>query len=110
MSNQTNINDLKIFIKNIREYITPKMPTRDDQTSILIAAIKIQEELGELSNEILKHFKHQRDEKLDQNSLKHLQLEMADVVLSTFMLAQEMNIDIEEALNEKMSIIQQRFQ
>ncbi|PIO04297.1 hypothetical protein COT48_01135, partial [Candidatus Woesearchaeota archaeon CG08_land_8_20_14_0_20_47_9] len=63
-------------------------------------AVKLGEEVGELFSEILKHSALQRKEKMqgydkDKESLAE---EFADVIITSLLLAERMNIDIESAL------------
>lgn len=68
---------------------------------------KVIEEVGELSECILTSEQLQRKEKLDkiQDKLEH---EFADVILSTMILAKEMNVDLKKALKEKINEIKKR--
>lgn len=82
----------------------------DKEKMILAQTVKINEELGELCNEILKHCSLQRKEKLDNMDKKDIEEEFSDVVITTLLLAKSMDIDIENALKEKMSKINKRYE
>lgn len=71
--------------------------------------VKITEELGELCNEVLAHSGLQRKEKLEQMNKDNLAEEFADVILTTFILAQSMGVDIETGLLQKMKKIEARY-
>ena len=100
------LNDLKDFAK--REH--KRLMERDKITgkeSTLSYAIKIGEEVGELDEEILKHFGFARKEKMEkENNLSH---ELADVILVSTLIAESLNIDIEKALKEKIEKIDNRY-
>ncbi|MBU0661437.1 hypothetical protein KKG22_04660 [Patescibacteria group bacterium] len=68
---------------------------------------KITEELGELSQEVLRSHGYQRKEKLAKES-GALADEFADVLITTCLLAKNMDIDIVSALERKMDKIAER--
>jgi NTP pyrophosphatase (non-canonical NTP hydrolase) len=72
------------------------------------AALKIPEEVGELMDEILKNLKLQRKEKMVGADKKELEKEIADVILTTMILAKIFDVDIEKALEEKIAIVRER--
>jgi NTP pyrophosphatase (non-canonical NTP hydrolase) len=93
---------------------------KDQEKLILSSTVKIMEELGELSELVLK--KRQRQDKINfserkdvlvQKNISHhdeaLEDEFADVIISTAMLAHDMDIDIEKALKNKMKKIEERY-
>jgi NTP pyrophosphatase (non-canonical NTP hydrolase) len=82
----------------------------DKEKMILAQTVKINEELGELYNEILKHCSLQRKEKLDNMDKKDIEEEFSDVLITTLLLAKSMDIDIENALKEKISKINKRYE
>lgn len=68
--------------------------------------LKIVEEVGELSEQVLKSDNIQRKEKIvDTEKIGH---EFADVLITTLLLASTMNIDIKNALEEKIIKIKSR--
>jgi len=80
----------------------------DDRTRILGRTIKIMEELGELSNEVLAHSAFQRKEKLKNYKKEHLEEEFADVIFSTLMLAKTLNVNVEEVIKKRMEKLRKR--
>ena len=78
-----------------------------DKEFVLFNTIKLNEEAGEICNEILKHFKCARKNKLEQ--AQELGSEIADVVIVASILAESMNIDLEKALNDKIQKIEKRY-
>ncbi len=91
-------------IKRISEYYN----TRDEEELTLAMTIKMGEEMGELYNEILAHKGFQRKDKLEKMDVKEIENEIADVVFTTFILARRFNIDIEKAINDKISKLKER--
>lgn len=69
--------------------------------------LKIVEEVGELSEQILRSENIQRKEKLaiDKGPIAH---EFADVLIVTMLLADSLGIDVEKALDEKIQKIKER--
>ena len=80
------------------------------QERILARTVKLTEELGELCNEVLAFNGDQRKEKLDNHGKNNLSDEFADVVITTLLLAKSMNIDIKEALINKIKKINERYE
>ena len=79
----------------------------DKKTRTLARTVKLSEEVGELSNEILTFLSIQRQDKLSDNKSK-LAKEMADVMLVVMLIAKSCNVDIEKALEDKISEIKKR--
>ena len=91
-------------IKRIREYYKDK----NEEELTLAMIVKTVEEIGELFNEILAHKGFQRKSKLDKMDGKNLETELADSLITLFIIGRRFNIDIEKALKEKMEKIKQR--
>jgi NTP pyrophosphatase (non-canonical NTP hydrolase) len=70
--------------------------------------VKISEEVGELSEEILRTNGFQRTEKLAQIDPSAVEKELADVILATLILAKHLNVDIDGALSKKINYISER--
>lgn len=68
---------------------------------ILGRTVKISEELGELCDEVLASMGDQRVGKMDGRNVESLADEFADVVITTFLLAKSMDVDVMEALARK---------
>jgi len=97
---------LKEFAKSEIKRLREKANCTDKEF-ILINAIKLSEETGEVSNEILKHFKNARKEKLDRD-LK-LGDELADVMIVTAGLAELMGVDLNASLERKIKYIKEKY-
>jgi len=81
----------------------------DKEKEALAMAVKLQEELGELCQEILFHYSLQGKHKADKFNKENLPNEFADVILITLILAKKMNIDIKKALSDKTKKIENRY-
>ncbi len=81
---------------------------KSNEELTLAMTIKLGEEVGELFNEILAHNGFQRKEKLDRLDEKEIEKEIADVIITTFIIARRFGINPETAIKEKMEIIQTR--
>ena len=80
----------------------------NDEKSKMYDSMKLSEELGELMDEILKQLNLQRKEKLQNMDKKHLAEEFADVVLISFILARRFNIDMVDAIENKIETVRGR--
>lgn len=103
-----NIDEIILEIENLLKnyYNLDEMSKKE---IIYSHALKLVEEVWELSSWILKEFWYQRKEKLSRDNLKNLPLEFADVLIVTLILAKSLNIDIDKALEEKVEIIKKRL-
>ncbi|MHB8860363.1 MAG: MazG nucleotide pyrophosphohydrolase domain-containing protein [Minisyncoccota bacterium] len=72
---------------------------------VLGRVVKISEEFGELCDEVLAATGNQRKSKLEGRNLEDLSDEFADVVITTFLLAKAMDVDILIALGKKIEKI-----
>ena len=73
------------------------------EKDILARTVKLSEEVGELSNEILSSLSLQRKSKLDKFDVKNLYEEFADIILATISLANSMKVDLDRAVDAKMT-------
>jgi NTP pyrophosphatase (non-canonical NTP hydrolase) len=81
----------------------------DNEKRILARTVKLTEELGELCDEVLSYSSLQRKDKLDKHDPNNLGDEFADVVITTLLLAEVMEVDIEKALKVKIKKINKRY-
>ena len=98
------MDELVEFIKEENKRLDSIYRFPDRERKILAKTVKLMEEVGELSNEILHHMALQRNEKQSGN----LEEEFADVMITAMLLADSMGIDIAKALNERMDEIRER--
>lgn len=85
---------------------TVKKQTKKDR--IFARTIKLGEEYGELCDQVLASVGDQRKTKLAKGKAHDLEDEFADVLITTFMLAKAMNVDIMQALDHKVKKIRER--
>lgn len=104
-----DITELQAIIEEYGKCLEKKFGKYDDKEKLILSStVKLQEELGELCDEILKHNSRQRKEKYSENE-DNLPNEFADVILATFMLARDMDIDLDTALKNKIKKLNERF-
>ncbi|MFA5075135.1 MAG: MazG nucleotide pyrophosphohydrolase domain-containing protein [Candidatus Babeliales bacterium] len=80
----------------------------DDEKMILAITVKLNEEVGELCQEVLGNLKFLRKEKLEKHTPETLKEEFADVLITSLILVNQMGIDIEKAMEEKIDKINTR--
>ena len=81
----------------------------ENNEKIMYCSMKVSEEVWELISEVLKKMKIARKEKIDKFKQEDLEWEFADVIFSTLVLAESMNIDVNKALENKMNKIKSRW-
>ena len=72
-----------------------------DRERILLHTVKLMEEFGELSDEVLLSIGYARKSKLEKHTTESLSDELADVLIVTFLLAKSLQIDIPSTLERK---------
>lgn len=105
------LEDLIEFIKKEDKRIKERCGNyEDNEKRILARTVKITEELGELCDEVLGFADMQRPEKAGKYDDSNLSEEFADVLITTLLLAETMEVDIEKALKQKMEKIDKRYE
>ena len=79
-----------------------------ERERILARTVKLFEEVGELSDEILGSMGWQRQEKLDKKTKETMAEEFADVLITTLLLAKTVGVDLEPALRKKFEKLRGR--
>jgi len=102
-----NFKEIKNFSKKEIERLNAHFPFPDKEKGTFARMTKIMEELGELCEAILSYYSLQRKDK-EKASKQDVEKELADTIIVLFLLAEQMNIDIEKALEKKMEIIRNR--
>ncbi len=101
------IKDLILFLQQVRYKLnSTTYKSHDKEKLILLQAMKISEEIGEMNNELHKMMQKYSD---GASYSKNLHYEICDVLLSTILLSIELDIDLEKALSEKMLIVDKRM-
>ena len=72
------------------------------EKDVLMKTVKLQEEVGELANDILATLSLQRKSKLDAFDKHNLYEEFGDVILQTLSLANTLRVDADRAVREKL--------
>jgi NTP pyrophosphatase (non-canonical NTP hydrolase) len=83
-----------------------KKQTRKDR--IFARTIKLGEEYGELCDQVLASMGDQRRTKLVKEKAGDLEGEFADVLIVLFMLAKAMDVDVMQALDQKVKKIREK--
>ena len=79
------------------------------EKDILMKTVKLQEEVGELANDILAALSLQRKSKLEKFEYRNLYEEFADVVLATFTLANTLNVKMDLAIRNKLKKVLSQY-
>ncbi len=90
--------------KRLREFKT----CCSHESRVKSRVIKLMEEVGEFSGEILGYFNDQRTDKLENYSLESLNNEFADIIITTLLIAKELGIPVKSALKYKIDKIKKR--
>jgi NTP pyrophosphatase (non-canonical NTP hydrolase) len=104
-----NIQDLVTQYQEIATFLNERWPLKDPEQRIFARTMKIVEELGELSDEILTSMNLQRNTKIAKFSRENIEDEFADVLGSLILLGIELDVDIEEVMKRKISFTKERF-
>jgi len=94
------------FAKKEHKRLIEHYNIREDPKTKYTLFTKMIEEVGELSEALTTSDSLQRKDKLKKEV--DLAGEIADVLFTTLILAEELNIDVEEALEKKMEKIRNR--
>ncbi|MCA9370039.1 MAG: hypothetical protein H6774_04630 [Pseudomonadales bacterium] len=106
----TTIRQLEDEYQKISAFLNEKWSLADKDHRIFARTMKIVEELGELSDEILTSMNLQRDTKIANFSRENIEDEFADVLGSLVLLAAELEIDIAEVMQRKIAYTRDRFE
>ncbi len=101
------MNNILPFIDKVHNYFMKSSP--DPEKELLYRHLKLSEEFGELSNDVMAYLGHQRQEKLDNFDPKNLWHEVVDVVISALIVGKMADIDLKQAFEDKIQKITQRF-
>lgn len=96
----------RTFVREQSQYFVDKVPIGDIDKETYARAIKLIEEVGELFELILENDNLQRkDKQIDKSKLSE---EFADVIITAMLLAERMEVDVDEALERKMQKVIER--
>lgn len=103
------IEELQKFMDDQDAYFrTHRAGDFSDREHVFARTIKLGEEYGELCDEVLASINGQRQEKIVSREAAHLEDEFADVLITTFMLAKAMKVDVMGVLDHKVQKIRER--
>ncbi|MCL5435379.1 MAG: hypothetical protein M1405_03250 [Patescibacteria group bacterium] len=104
-----NLKNLQQRITTLNEMTKPhyKLYTQEEK-EILTKTVKLNEEVGELCNDILGILKLQRKAKMKNFDKRNIYQEFADVIITTIQLAEVTGVDIERAIEDKLKKIEKR--
>ncbi len=94
----------------ISAFLNNQWPLKNEDHRVFARTMKIMEELGELSDEILTSMNLQRNTKIEKFSKENVEDEFADVMGSLILLGLELNIDIEKVMKKKIAFTRERFE
>jgi len=96
------------FIKLIHKKLLGKYPL-EKKNRVMVKSLKVMEELGELSNEILTYYNLQsRSEKRDNFDYENLKSEWVDVLMTVLLLGVDLDISFAD-VEKRFSKIRERF-
>jgi len=98
--------ELVDFAKKEHDRLVTCFNAKDNPKTKYTMLAKLMEEMGELSEAILKSDNLQRADK--EKIMGDINHELADVILVSLILSQELGVDIEKALQEKIDKIKTR--
>lgn len=96
--------------KEIANFLNDRWPLKNQEQKIFARTMKIMEELGELSDEILTSMNLQRNTKIAKFSQQNIEDEFADVLGSLILLGIELDIDVEAVMKRKIAFTKERFE
>lgn len=102
--------DLVKEYEKISDFLNSKWPLKNSDHKVFARTMKIMEELGELSDEILTSMNLQRNSKIEKFSRENVEDEFADVLGSLILLGIELDIDVEKVMKKKIKFTRERFE
>lgn len=103
------IQDLQILMKEFQNLLDAKYGANTSKTeAVLSSTVKLTEEVWELSEQVMLWRWRQRNHKWTYNS-EDTGKEIADVIIATMMIAHELNIDVQGALEKKIVSIRKKL-
>ena len=105
-----NLKSLQAKIALLNEKIKPhfKLYTQKEK-EILTKTVKLNEEVGELCNDILSILNLQRKAKLQKFDRRNMYEEFADVIITAMQLAIAAGVDVERAVGDKLKKIEGKY-
>lgn len=104
------IDELLEFISQENDRLRAYHSGLDADNAPLIQTVKLNEEIGELCDSVLAYDSLQRSKKLAEFEEQEIEDEVADVIITTLLLADSIDVDIEEALENKINAVEERYE
>lgn len=104
------VNELVAQYQEISDFLNERWPLENENQRVFARTMKLLEELGELSDEILTSMNLQRNSKIAAFSRENVEDEFADVLASLILLANELEIDVEKVIKRKIEFTKDRFE
>ena len=105
-----NLKNLQEKIRVLDEKTRPHFKLYSQrEKEILTKTVKLNEEVGEICNDILGILRLQRRAKLEKFDRRNVYTEFADVIITTIQLAAVAGVDIERAVGDKLKKIEERY-
>jgi|GEM_PF-306626 len=104
------IKELEAEYKIIADFLNAHWPLPDHQQRVFARTMKVMEELGELSDELLTSMNLSRDSKIAKFSQENVEDEYADVMACVIILGNELGIDVEKVMRKKIKFTHERFE
>lgn len=104
------ISELVSQYKAIADFLNNRWPLKNKEQRVFARTMKIMEELGELSDEILTSMNLQRNTKIAKFSHQNIEDEFADVLGSLILLGIELDVDVEKVMKRKIAFTRDRFE
>lgn len=105
--------DLKIIEEKVKALRTRQQFDYSLNTprekEILTKTVKLNEEVGELCNDILAILRLQSKAKLERFDKRNIYQEFADVLITLMQLAVAANVDLDRAVHDKIRVISERI-
>lgn len=109
-SDELTLDQLMSDYRDVSLMLDALWPLEPTNERIAARMLKITEEVGELSNEVLTKMGLQRQAKVDAFKESHLEDELADVLGSVLLLAVELEIDVKAIMSKKLAFTVERLQ
>lgn len=103
-----NSQDFAKFIQKEHKRLLKSFPCDKMDKETFARTVKMNEEVGELNEAILKYFFLKKSKEAKAFTKRDLEDEFADVVITTFLLAERMKVDLWQALENKVEKIKKR--
>lgn len=104
-----DLKQLQDKVKNLKTPLDYSLNTPREK-EILTMTVKLNEEVGELCNDILGILRLQRASKLENFDKRNIYQEFADVVITLLQLSDVAKVDLDRAVRDKLDIIEERIE